>query len=64
MWGCKIALTLIVQDFFALRHILERSQKGGDIDKRLLQLETQWIFHLEATKPPGINENISFKPFL
>lgn len=35
-------------------------------DKRILhfQKETLWIERLEATKPPGINEVLSYKPFL
>lgn len=49
--------------FFALEHV-KGSPRGGDIDKRLLQLETQCIFCLQATKPPGLNEQINFKSFL
>lgn len=49
--------------FFAIEHV-NSSPRGGDIDKHLLKLETQWIFRLQATKSPGLNEQISFKPFL
>lgn len=39
-------------------------QRGGDWDKRLMQIESRWIFYLGATSPPGLNDSLSFKPFL
>ena len=47
--------------------ILDRihpSPRGGDWNKILLQHETRWIAELEANLPPGLNEQISFRPFL
>ncbi|XP_040178452.1 uncharacterized protein LOC120911183 [Rana temporaria] len=47
--------------------ILDRvhpNPRGGDWNKILLQLETRWIAELEANHPPGLNEQISFRPFL
>ena len=47
--------------------ILDRihpNPRGGDWNKILLQLETRWIADLEANFPPGLNEQISFRPFL
>lgn len=38
--------------------------RGGDWNKILLQHEQKWIFHLNATSLPGINESLSFRPFL
>lgn len=47
--------------------ILDRihpNHRGGDWNKTLLQYETRWIVNLEANLPPGLNEQISFRPFL
>lgn len=47
--------------------ILDRvhtSRRGGDINKLLLQQEQRWIFHQNATQPPGLNGSISYRPFL
>lgn len=52
-----------VMGFTALEHVPLHG-RGGDIDQKLLQLETKWIYTLEATKLPGLNEYISFKSFL
>lgn len=38
--------------------------RGGNIDNSLLQMETRWIYLLDAVKYPGLNEYISFKSFL
>lgn len=35
---------------------------GSNWDKRILQKETYWIERLEATKPPEINEVLSYWP--
>lgn len=37
---------------------------GGDWDRSLLQAESRWIFRLRADRPPGLNESLSFAPFL
>lgn len=52
-----------VIQFSALQHVPPHA-RGGSIDNTLLQLETKWIHTLQATKFPGLNEHISFKPFL
>lgn len=44
--------------------VLPRDDRGGDWDRRLLQTESRWIFHLRADRPPGLNEAISYAPFL
>lgn len=49
--------------FFALEYIPPH-ERGGDIDKKLLQIEAKWIYLLQATRYPGLNEGISYKPFL
>ena len=38
--------------------------RGGDRLKLLLQRETFYIYHLQATVYPGLNEEIDFSPFL
>lgn len=49
--------------FFSLEHLPQQG-RGGDLDKKLLQLETRWIYSLQATRHPVLNEGISYKPFL
>lgn len=49
--------------FIVLEVILQDS-RGSNWDKRSLQKETHWIERLEVTKPPGINEVLSYRPFL
>lgn len=47
--------------------ILDRihpSSKGGDWNKTLLQWETRWIADLGENFFPGLNKQISFRPFL
>lgn len=38
--------------------------RGGDWNKRLLQIEQKWIYKLGATKYLGLNESISYVLFL
>lgn len=40
------------------------NERGGDYDRTLLQRETKWIFTLNALKHPGLNDVLSYKPFL
>lgn len=44
--------------------IILRHMQGGNWDQRILQAETRWIFHLNACTPPGLNDALSFGPFL
>lgn len=47
--------------------ILDRNHpnlRGGDWNKSLLQLELRWIYNLKATRPPGLNDAVCFRPFL
>lgn len=52
----------------ALRYIgverVDRSPRGGDRGKRLLQRETFWIHYLNTMSPNGLNEEFDIKPFL
>lgn len=47
----------------ALEHV-QTPPRGGDRLKLLLQRETYWIHKLDAMRPPGLNEEIDFRPFL
>lgn len=49
--------------FMALEH-MPTYIRGGSNDQKLLQLESHWIHLLKATTYPGLNEMLSFKPFL
>lgn len=49
--------------FYPLDHV-HTTIRGGEIDRALLQIETGWIYNLQATKPPGLNEYVSFASFL
>lgn len=47
--------------------ILDRvhpNTRGGDRNKILLQRESRWIQSLSATVSPGLNDIISYRPFL
>lgn len=39
-------------------------ERGGDWDRSLYQAESRWIFSVCADRPPGLNEALSFAPFL
>ncbi|CAB1313720.1 unnamed protein product [Coregonus sp. 'balchen'] len=39
-------------------------RQGGDIDRRLLQRESYWIFSLETMSPKGLNEDFPISHFL
>lgn len=49
--------------FIALDHIPPH-ERGGNMDKKLLQSEARWIYKLSANKYPGLNEAMRFKPFI
>lgn len=49
--------------FMALEHI-PPDGRGWSNDQKLLQLESRWIYLLEATTYPGLNEMLSYKHFL
>lgn len=49
--------------FFALENV-PPNERGGDNDMILLQHEALWISDLAALRPPGLNDTLTFKPFL
>lgn len=50
--------------FFTALDRVHIPDQDGDWNKTLLQREQRWIFRLRATTYPGLNESISFAPFL
>ncbi|CAJ0947977.1 unnamed protein product [Ranitomeya imitator] len=38
--------------------------RGGNISRRLAQKETRWIWTLRTLQPLGLNESLSYSPFL
>lgn len=44
--------------------IIPPHDRGGYWDQALLRSEYKWIFKLKADQPPGLNDLISFSPFL
>ncbi|KAM4012040.1 uncharacterized protein ACNLHF_005390 isoform 1-T3 [Anomaloglossus baeobatrachus] len=38
--------------------------RGGEVSRRLAQLEARWIYRLNTVCPSGLNENLSFASFL
>ncbi|OCT63445.1 hypothetical protein XELAEV_18044541mg [Xenopus laevis] len=43
---------------------IEPTLRVGDIDRKLLQREAQWIYWLNTRAPNGLNEGFTFSPFL
>lgn len=44
--------------------VIPPNERGGDWDKVPLQKESSWIFKLQAHVHPGLNDCISYAPFL
>lgn len=38
--------------------------RGGDLKQKLAQLEARWIMKIDSLQPKGLNEVVSFAPFL
>ncbi|XP_056407822.1 uncharacterized protein LOC130303807 [Hyla sarda] len=49
---------------FQVIEVLKPDIRGGDLDKRLLQAETRWIYRLKTITPYGLNDQLSFCPFI
>lgn len=49
---------------FTALEVIPEPERGGDIDRIILQKEAKWIFNQKATYPPGLNTALSYKPFL
>lgn len=49
--------------FWALE-IVSLGERKGNLDRLLLQKEAGWIYRLKTTQPHGINDILSFAPFL
>lgn len=49
--------------FTAFNRIYE-NPRGGNFNKRVVQRGTQWVYDSRSTVYPGLNDMLSFKPFL
>lgn len=49
---------------FLVLEIVPEYPRGGDWDSAILRRETHWIERLNALNPPGLNEALSYKPYL
>lgn len=61
--GLKHNFDMNVCRFLILDHIVDNGRKG-DLDTLTLRSETKWIYTLKANIFPGLNEQLSFTPFL
>lgn len=43
---------------------IQLSNRGGDVNNKLLQREAFWIFTLDTMSPKGLNEEFDLRPFL
>lgn len=50
--------------YFQPLELIRPTQRGGDIDRRLLQKEVRWMYTLQSVAPSGINEHISFASYI
>lgn len=53
-----------LQVFFIALDRVHPDHRGDDWNKAFLQKELRWIFRLQATAAPGLNEAITFLTFL
>lgn len=49
---------------FKVIEVVRPSPRKGDLNQRILQKETRWIYRLKTMEPQGLNEQLSFKKFL
>ncbi|OCT85064.1 hypothetical protein XELAEV_18023227mg [Xenopus laevis] len=49
--------------FTGVEHI-QPTTRVGDINKKLLQCESRWIYWCQSKSPNGLNEGFTFAPFL
>lgn len=49
---------------FLILDLIHPNARGGDWNKLLLQREACWIMELNATHLPGLNTQLSYRPFL
>lgn len=49
---------------FVALECITMMERGGDWDQLLLRHEARWIHNLNGVCTPGLNDKLSFKPFL
>lgn len=49
---------------FCVVEMIKSKGRRGDVDKLLQQKETEWIYRMKTMSPSGLNDILSYKPFL
>ena len=49
---------------FTVIEQVKKSRRGGDLDTKLLQTESRWIYYMQSVNPGGMNEDLSLQCYL
>ena len=49
--------------YLVIEHV-KKSRRGGDLEAKLLQIESRWIYYLQTVNPGGMNEELSLQCYL
>ena len=44
---------------FCVIEQINKTRRGGDIDRKLLKAESRWIFYMKSLHPDGLNEDLT-----
>lgn len=52
------------QELFKAIELIKPTQRGGDLDQKLLRKEAELIFRRKSQKPDGLNDSLSYTCFI